>query len=160
MAKAPAAQKAGAKSAAGTKPETADKITPQGPAPAAQSDNQGPAASNAADQQAKPEVITTAPKPDSASAPGGDRADAVIDGKAAETGKASGEVHAATSSPEAAPAPANPPDAHPLRTYLVRSPLRHNGRRYRPDDPDANTVNLTEAEADTLVAIGVLGKPA
>lgn len=46
----------------------------------------------------------------------------------------------------------------PIRlTYPVLSPLRRDGQRYSPDDPEANSIELTEAEADTLIAIGVLG---
>ncbi|CAA0086921.1 Uncharacterised protein [Starkeya nomas] len=47
----------------------------------------------------------------------------------------------------------------PIRlTYPVLSPLRRDGQRYSPDDPDTNTIELTEAEAETLIAIGVLGE--
>ncbi|MDR6952673.1 hypothetical protein J2X65_002032 [Ancylobacter sp. 3268] len=52
-----------------------------------------------------------------------------------------------------------PPDAPAVHFYPVLSPLRHNRRSYRPDVPEANTIELTEAEAETLVAIGVLGEP-
>ncbi|HEY9212066.1 MAG TPA: hypothetical protein VIQ29_04335 [Ancylobacter sp.] len=52
-----------------------------------------------------------------------------------------------------------PPD-FPIRlTYPVLSPLRHSARRYAPGDPETDTIELTEAEAETLLAIGVLGDP-
>ena len=47
----------------------------------------------------------------------------------------------------------------PIRlTYPILSPLRRDGQRYSPDDPDTNTIELTEAEAEKLIAIGVLGE--
>ncbi|MFG1409506.1 hypothetical protein V5G24_00200 [Xanthobacter sp. VTT E-85241] len=49
------------------------------------------------------------------------------------------------------------PDQPVLLLYPVRSPLKHGGRRYRPDDPEAATVEMTEGEAEALIAIGVLG---
>lgn len=90
-------------------------------------------------------------------------------GEITETGKASGEVPAA--SPDAGTAQAliaaaqvareapPAPDEPELIVYPVRSPLRHNRLRYSPDDPRARTIPLTEAEAETLIAIGVLGEP-
>lgn len=45
--------------------------------------------------------------------------------------------------------------------YPVRSPVKHDGKRYRPDDPDADHIAASEisaAEAGALIAIGVLGE--
>lgn len=60
---------------------------------------------------------------------------------------------------QAARAASPVPDEPELVVYPVLSPLRHNGLRYSPDDPQANTIPLTEAEAEPLLAIGVLGEP-
>lgn len=50
---------------------------------------------------------------------------------------------------------ARAPDPLEERLYTVLSPLRHDGRRYSPDDPQANTITLTKDEAKELVNIGV-----
>jgi len=65
--------------------------------------------------------------------------------KAAETPAATGGA-AGTASP--------PPDAAETRAYPVRSPLKRDGLRYAAGE----TIDLTEAEAETLVALGVLGE--
>lgn len=118
---------------------------------------------------AQPEPVEGATPPDS-----GATGRAVL---ASEAGQASGGSSAAAI-PDAASHPAIPlieearasrgpaddgPAAEPggpiRRNYPVRSPLRHDRRRYSPDDPEANAIDLTEAEAETLIAIGVLGEP-
>lgn len=45
-----------------------------------------------------------------------------------------------------------------LSLYPVLSPLNHDGKRYAPDDPDANLIALDPKEAKALQAIGVLGE--
>lgn len=57
-------------------------------------------------------------------------------------------------SADAGTAALSPPDAAEIRTYPVRSPLKRDGRRYAI----GGTIDLTEAEAETLVALGVLGE--
>lgn len=56
------------------------------------------------------------------------------------------------------PEPGGAPDAPVLRAYAVRAPLKHDGVRYRPDDPQTCTIRLSEAQAEVLQAIGVLGE--
>ncbi|MCJ8142962.1 hypothetical protein MKI84_08535 [Ancylobacter sp. A5.8] len=135
-----------------------------------------PAKVDAVGEQAQPEAGAVAPVSD---ATGGSHADG--DGheqSAPETGQApeDGSAAAATDAdthpagalieearvargPTDVEAEAGKPDAPIRLTYQVRSPLRHDRRRYSPDDPDSNTIELTEAEAETLIAIGVLGDP-
>ena len=63
----------------------------------------------------------------------------------------------AGSPPPAAPAlsDAGPiPNEAPVLSYPVRSPLRFDGQRFREGD----TVEMTEAQAETLIALGVLGE--
>jgi hypothetical protein len=43
------------------------------------------------------------------------------------------------------------------RSYTVLSPLKAGGTRYSPADPKRSTVELTEAEADELRPLGVIG---
>lgn len=43
------------------------------------------------------------------------------------------------------------------KTYSVLSPLKAGGTRYSPADPKRSTVELTEAEADELRPLGVIG---
>lgn len=68
------------------------------------------------------------------------------------------------SAPAAAPDPAPPApieeaaDADDLGRYPVLSPLRFDGRRYRPEDPDANEVVMPRDQAEALIAIDVLGE--
>lgn len=43
------------------------------------------------------------------------------------------------------------------KTYAVLSPLKVGGTRYSPADPKRSTVDLSEAEADELRPLGVIG---
>lgn len=45
------------------------------------------------------------------------------------------------------------------KSYRVLSPLRHDGEKYRPDDPRRSSVDLTEEEAEALKPLGVIGAP-
>ena len=63
-------------------------------------------------------------------------------------------------SPGPVSASPTPPNHQPEFTYPVLSPLRHNGRHYGPGEEDGATVVMTEAQAETLIAIGVLGEAA
>ncbi len=45
-----------------------------------------------------------------------------------------------------------------LNTYPVISPIRHNGKRYDPNDDHANMIELTEKEFATLQAYGCVGE--
>lgn len=69
---------------------------------------------------------------------------------------------AGANSAGAPPAPDVPdvPDAPARSLYPVLSPLKHDGKKFRPDadDPAARSVRLTEGEAEVLQAIGVLGE--
>lgn len=60
------------------------------------------------------------------------------------------------------PAPSAPieeaADTDDLGRFPVLSPLRFDGRRYRPDDPDANEVVMPRDQAEALIAIDVLGE--
>lgn len=58
----------------------------------------------------------------------------------------------------AAPDPANELDDG-KRAHPVLSPLKHDGRLYGPDVEDGATVRMTDAEAEVLIALGVLGEP-
>lgn len=70
-----------------------------------------------------------------------------------------GALPAAVAAIAAVPGSVTPPPEAPARhVYPVRSPLKHGGARYRPDDPETGTITLTEAEAEALQAIGVLGE--
>lgn len=105
-------------------------------------------------QQAAP--ATDTPR-ESASGPADENLSSVGRGEDGGTGTA---PHAAAPLIEAAKAARVPaPDEPVRRTYPVLSPLRRDHRLYRPDDPAADTIELTEAEAETLVALGVLGEP-
>jgi len=128
-----------------------------------------------APQQAQPAPVEGAP---ASVNPGGSHADG--DGPvrdAPEAGQVSEDGSAAATSNtashpagpliEAARAARGPADDTsgtdtpfaPIRlSYPVLSPLRRDGTRYSPDDPEASTIELTEAEAETLIAIGVLGE--
>lgn len=41
-----------------------------------------------------------------------------------------------------------------LTSYVVKSPIKHDGRRHEIGD----TVRMTEADAETLIALGILGE--
>lgn len=45
-----------------------------------------------------------------------------------------------------------------LKRYPVLSPLKKDGKRYAPEDKRANTVQLTDEEAASLQALGVVGE--
>lgn len=63
----------------------------------------------------------------------------------------------------AAPAP-DAPQADPAELpegsgrYPILSPLRFDGRLYRPDDPEANEVVMPRDQAEALQPLGVLGE--
>jgi hypothetical protein len=46
-----------------------------------------------------------------------------------------------------------------LLTHPVLAVLRHNGTRYAHDDPERNTVDLTEREARPLKKLKIIGEP-
>lgn len=43
------------------------------------------------------------------------------------------------------------------KTYPVTSPVRHDGVRYAPDDPDRNIISLSAKEAEVLLKLKVIG---
>lgn len=45
------------------------------------------------------------------------------------------------------------------QAYPVLSAVRHNGELYTPDDPERNTIGLTEKEAAVLLKLKVIGEP-
>ncbi|SNY91448.1 hypothetical protein SAMN04515647_1670 [Cohaesibacter sp. ES.047] len=46
------------------------------------------------------------------------------------------------------------------KTYPVLSAVRHNGTLYKPDDPEHDSITLTEKEANQLLKLKVIGEPA
>lgn len=126
-------------------------------------------------QQAQPAPVEGAPvsaNPDGGHADGdGPVRDAPEPGQVSEDGSAAAATvtatHPAGALIEEARVARGPADDapkirapdEPIRlTYPILSPLRRDGQRYSPDDPDTNTIELTEAEAEKLIAIGVLGE--
>ena len=49
--------------------------------------------------------------------------------------------------------------AEEKKSYRILSPLRHDGEKYRPDDPRRSSVDLTVEEAEALKPLGVIGDP-
>lgn len=58
----------------------------------------------------------------------------------------------------APPKPIDEADADDAGRYPVLSPLRFNGRHFRPEDPDANEVVMPRDQATALQDIDVLGE--
>ncbi|PZU89112.1 MAG: hypothetical protein DI527_16395 [Chelatococcus sp.] len=58
----------------------------------------------------------------------------------------------------AASAPAATEEPVETGRFAVLSPLRFDGRRYRPDDPEADEVTMPRDQASALQAIGVVGE--